>query len=863
MGHGVGSDDPSEFMSKPKLPFAGATLQALEFGPEQTAEMIAENMKKFKNFSENFEARRSRVHAHLDDDIPEVDWRDILRHLDLHTPPRSANFHDNALRVKVRRAAAAELLYGPDTNIYAITQRTGCYIESTVELAERDNYVGFLLSGPVTAIAKAAAEISRIAPHSRPDGFSVADPLKFNTDASKLDGYRLVRSDEWKEMRRPKHVRDVPRPDQWTQVSLAKYVQHVTAIEAQGHWIQKLYNKSLTADHNVVDSHGEVMKLFEELWQEKEVWEVMTAEAANYAIEWYINTGQKKAVHFVLSSLHRHNIRQTTETYNIMLRYFAKTRNMKRFHWWLDIMRRRGYRPDVYSWIAFIRTIDDPEIKELILKVLQGKRVLYQTKVRRELADSFCEMEMSRHLANGKSLKDFFAHMDKRWERDWMTTPGAGFCIRVLARHGLISLCCDFTAEMSRRNVKVDNWALRMIITCCKYQNNAEGALKALDIISRQHQLKWEAKTYQSIFELALATRKPNLLGAVWRNACLDGFVTHKMKVRVKEHLDTVVGLKRNTDFRSPMESLMGAMCIGSVKPKSSIRASDYTTSESTPDNALVQVSQAPLVPQVPTLEMTAWDLDSKQTRHRFTYCAVDRCANIFEEWSPVRPMIDVLLDAYAIDKSWEAQMMEHNVQNALAETLNDPDSMSTFSPEEEPSSNLEDLLKEYDDAHRKSPSESESKDAWVGQMLMASDDSAEDPPQIGDEGDDALSTGESVRRARPAADSKETSGSEEAGAGGYRETSDVSDLVAASDDAPQEDENGLVVIAPLNDTSDTTTQTQLWPYNEEEYDIVTKHQLSSEWLSGMRTMPVPVTPRQRFDADGNPIDPNAEFYWV
>jgi hypothetical protein len=610
------------------------------------------------------------------------DWRTILRELDLHTPARSATWHQNALRLKIPTKAVGELLFHPDNNIWKIKDRTGCHIDLTENWdMDEEGHRALVLSGPVTCIAKAAAEITQITPKARSDGYagdryskgfgteaSPREPLSENKQGVKT---RYVAAEYRKLLASPIRADKLPMPATWNQASFEFYVARLTSMKIPNHLHRFLY----PSGQNHVNA---VVEILRKIFIDPDTRGAISTAAFNDALVFLVKHNQMEDVRVLFVHMQMQQLRMDTETFNIMLRGAAKTRDLHNFHFLLSLLLKRGQVPDVRTWVAFIMAVDNFQIKLHILTRMKAKELLNDHSTIKNVCENLVADEINWSLDEEKSTSQFFLHMSERYGADWLTVSSGNRIINALAARGLISKCWDFIEFMHSKDVKSNLTTINTILFHCKEQRNHEGSVEIISRISELQNFVPDEKTYERLFIMAWDSGLYNVARVVWRYACLDAATTSSMRARVRESL--VLALSPNPALETRGEfwkSTAGLFIIGPAKsgydPAGPIRPQSIGDA---PTTDLVTPTTATTMPRNPSSTATttlmpptqqeqllflreATGLPSIRSKDAANATVkkskeiFNENLNIFKTFRPQRYFADVLREALEADHAW------------------------------------------------------------------------------------------------------------------------------------------------------------------------------------------------------------------
>jgi pentatricopeptide repeat protein len=595
---------------------------------------------------EDYEEMKSRKRI-----AGESDWRDILATLERHTPDGASHWHDNVLRIRVPFKVVGRLLFSEEDNIWAIKMRCGCQIEvSEADEASQGRRI-FLISGPVRNITKAAVEILQVAPGAVPDkeiwsqhvpGFKTKPPQQrpsLSVDSSSTDVVRSVRADRRRRMAAPIRADKVPRPSTWTPESFGLHVQHLISIKMTTHMQRILYKPGEYHTNIVVD-------ILQTLFVDPECRTAISAAAFNDALGYLQKHNAIDVVRDLYVRMEMQNLKMNTETFNIMLRGTAKSRSLGNFHYIFLLMLRRGYTPNVDTWLAFMRLVDDFEIKVHILKSMKSKELLRDPRTQKGVCENLVQMEIHDSLDNNMTHEQFLQHMADRYGQDWLTKDSASRILDALGSRGLISRCWEFFEFMHTQDVKPSDVSILTVIHHCEKQRNVEGAIEIIRRVSSLIGFDPSQEAYHRLFRFAWNACLPCVARVVWRYACLNAATTYGMRRRIIDGVVAAISsqsLISDVTFSSEWRATASSFILG-------LRNSNPTQQHIPLDEDFDATILSALSHAANRASINPGEEDATKA---MIVAAVNTQMRVFQNWTPRRHFADVLVEAFQTDQEW------------------------------------------------------------------------------------------------------------------------------------------------------------------------------------------------------------------
>ena len=429
-------------------------------------------------------------------------------------------------------------------------------------------------------------------------------------------------------------------PATWTPESFGLYVQHLISIKMTTHLQRFLYKPGEYHTNVVVD-------ILKALFVDPECRTAISAAAFNDALGYLEKHNAIDVVRDLFVRMEMQNLKMNTETFNIMLRGTAKSKSLGNFHYIVLLMLRRGYTPNADTWLAFMRLMDDFEIKLRILKSMKSKKLLRDPRTQKNVCTNLVDMEVYDSLDNNMTHEQFLQHMADRYGQDWLTTNSANRILDALGSRGLISRCWDLFKFMHTQDVEPSDVSIQTVLDHCEKQRNPEGAIEIIRRVSSLFGFDPSEDAYHRLFRFAWNNYLPCVARVVWRYACLNAATTHGMRRRIingavalsSQSLVSDVAYSRQ--FRSTASSFILGLRNSKPNQQHIPLPEDFDA----------------IIP--PALSRSA-NRDSinpgeEDSTKAMLVAAVNVQMLVFRDWTPRRHFADVLVEAFETDKEWTA----------------------------------------------------------------------------------------------------------------------------------------------------------------------------------------------------------------
>jgi hypothetical protein len=236
---------------------------------------------------------------------------------------------------------------------------------------------------------------------------------------------------------------------------------------------------------------------------------------------------------------------------------------------------------------------------------------------------------------------------------------------------------------MEDRHIPPDEVSVNTILNYCKQTANVVGALEVLRCIPPSSNFVPDEMTYHVLFEMAWRTKSFNLAKVVWRYACLNATTTSWMRNRV------VVSLKNSIRMRgsdlSPRQFFQKAAGVFITAIRHHQEHPVWVFQKEFKGIAGFEASTfCPVDKEVYAIYSDAFDgtdfgntptsnksdgedsggetkmpkspdlgINSDTEKYNGYYKFLGHDCDVFQWWKPIRPMVEMLSEAWGLDQEW------------------------------------------------------------------------------------------------------------------------------------------------------------------------------------------------------------------
>jgi hypothetical protein len=481
------------------------------------------------------------------------DWRTILQTLmkssDTYTKPK------DGIKVVIPKQSADLLLSEREkNNVWNIRARTGCGMtlyqstglppeSATERMSESkgeydDPFI--MLSGHPGAVSAAIDDILEVSKRvtivkiqgatktvlhagAQPpptDGSVTATPiLGHRTPVPNRPHTLNVRADR------------IPRPSEWTTETFHHYIAVLTLARPHGGLARRLYRNGETHQRTVV-------RQLHLAFNDPDASAAVGLPALKLALQYLEGNGETfvKDARLLFQRVARSGLRMDTEVNNLMLVAAAKAKNLVAFQARLNDMIRAGHRPNVRTWLLFLRIIEAEEVRRYILYAMQAKGYFSDQRVVSCVSVDMADHDIYRAIQLNHDLPTFLSSLHAVYGQPWrLRTRAANRYLDIFGRYSKFDEMQQLLYIMfASKNAKPNTISLNTVLTHCKHQNRVDLAVGFVRLFDERFAGGCkdgvaDKITFHLLLEMAHKTRKPHLFGAVWRYAHLLEMTSYRL----------------------------------------------------------------------------------------------------------------------------------------------------------------------------------------------------------------------------------------------------------------------------------------------------------------------------------------------
>lgn len=482
-----------------------------------------------------------------------TDWRHVLSLMVSLTPEESVQWIEDGMKIELsERKLAAIMDNGGDERIGAIRRRTG----ASIKVSRADSPTAsstLLVSGTRAGINSATAEFRRIAGRITitrlwaPLAPDEAETETFSDDDFFVPPLTREEGGLWHRYKVDYNAYTTPWPAHISFSSFEKYVASLTDSIMHPHLNSVLYNPTKHAV--LLDHERAVVRRLKRAFMNYEARKWISCSALKLALSFLCRKGDKylPEARSIFVMMDRFGLRMDADVFNMMLRAPTTTRNLRKFRRTVLLMTKKGFSPNLDTWILFLRMFESVEVKSYVLQAMNSKNLLGTPEAIQRVAEEMAPFDTEHAINQDKDLSTFMQEQSERYGPDWLTRDAANQVLDVLCRHGRFQDAFELLNLMHAHVESIpledkddriahqpDVVSFNTIISHAKTQGKMPVAVNAIrKMRTTAFSTQADRTTFGLLFEMAWKSRLRFSLSIIWKYASLARLTTWRMRYRV------------------------------------------------------------------------------------------------------------------------------------------------------------------------------------------------------------------------------------------------------------------------------------------------------------------------------------------
>ena len=328
-------------------------------------------------------------------------------------------------------------------------------------------------------------------------------------------------------------AREVPRPSSWSEATFSGYITDVAKSQVS----QVRIPRVLKPQRKGWSNHADVVKIFEDLFYDPTLQNFVSLEACNRALEYYYRYSLISKARTLYDHMNALRMRISTETFNIILRGAASNKDLHTFTVLLHRMLKRGFSPDKNTWLSLLIAVDSIEVRAILRDKMEQKGLLRNPRTRVAIAALMIPNEVDFHVGNDCDPMTFLDHMDARYGTAWLTTRAGNYFLSEISKLRSVTDSLKLLQQMKERKFVANEVTLNTLLHRCAPSRLQLDTMEVLHFCEHNFGLRPGRVGYNTLFLQAWNKQQLNLARVIWRSACIDGYVTFKMRQLVLKGL--------------------------------------------------------------------------------------------------------------------------------------------------------------------------------------------------------------------------------------------------------------------------------------------------------------------------------------
>lgn len=355
-----------------------------------------------------------------------------------------------------------------------------------------------------------------------------------------------------------RHVKMTSMPSTWTLTTFENYVEELVDSRVEHHLHSQIY---VAKKYKPLEDHEKaVTDRLCQLFNSAPAALVASCSALKIALNYICARGPK---HFpsavkLVRIMEGRGFRLDTQSFNMLIKAAVKMADANRLFMLLKRMKFHNYKPDLETWLLFLRMTKSPEHRLMILESIRIKNLLATQQDFRSVAKEMAADDAERAVSEGKDLKSFLEEQERRYGPSWLTPGAAHHAMDIFCSHQrfgdafrMLDLMADTSSSLppSRIHEKLDmtptGTSFIIIMSHARLINKVPLAVNAQRKLAHSNvRHKYlDFRALDLLFKIAWKSNLRSSIVVIWRYASLARMTTWHMRQRVA---DLLQGKARN-----------------------------------------------------------------------------------------------------------------------------------------------------------------------------------------------------------------------------------------------------------------------------------------------------------------------------
>lgn len=477
------------------------------------------------------------------------DWRELLEDMMLATPL----YLDGIVEVHIP-PHQAHLLLSPERegSVWDIRSRTRSYMELETR-PRNDGSVILRVSGARSAIDEAITSAVDVTEkikvvllsngvetvlHDAVTKNEATNGESTNDEATNEDGFRIsVPYMRYNISSRPPiflktQANGVPKPDVWTKESFEEYVYTLTQGIMPNSLAGRLYPQGVT-------HAAEVTKQLHRTFDYPAARPAQTLEAFKMALKYIARRGpgSRPNTRALFLRAEKNGMEMDTTVFNILAENCVKQKDLRNFAACVQLMLRRGFEPNIHTWMLFLKLVQDEQVKRYIFQAMHSRNLVSDRRNLATVALNMASYDAERAVRDGWYLKTFLDSQRELYGHGWLSFSHAHHTanriLDVLLKHSKFPEAEEFIAYMTMHpHINLNVITLNICLHHAKIHKHMRFARAMVDRFEKVG-ITPDAISLDHLFSLYWQKSWPHSIDIVWQYSLLVLKTQYHMRVRI------------------------------------------------------------------------------------------------------------------------------------------------------------------------------------------------------------------------------------------------------------------------------------------------------------------------------------------
>ena len=225
------------------------------------------------------------------------------------------------------------------------------------------------------------------------------------------------------------------------------------------------------------------------------------------------------------------------ETFNIVLRASVKRKDITHFKYILGQMVKRGVKPNTGTWEAFFKIDASNWARSMVYQSMRDRNIFHNTSAMKHFLNLTIRDVLAKQLDEGKTISQFLEYMDRLRAFSWLSTVVGNIILDEIGDRSPVQDTIKVLDQLEIRGMRFDEATLNIMLHHCLPNRDHDVAIKTIRRFRTKYSLLPGRLAYDLLFRLAWRSHLYNCSKVIWRYACVEGMLNHRMKRSVANSL--------------------------------------------------------------------------------------------------------------------------------------------------------------------------------------------------------------------------------------------------------------------------------------------------------------------------------------